>query len=88
MVRHASATQVEVHLQCNVGYVSLIIQDNGRGIQESHANAPGALGLIGLRERALLLGGRCDISGRPGAGTKVEVQLPLPAKGNSEDNQL
>ena len=78
VARHAAATQVEILLQCKAGYVILTIQDNGRGIQECQANAPGAVGLLGLRERALLLGGRCDISGRPGEGTRVEARLPLP----------
>jgi PAS domain S-box-containing protein len=87
VARHAAATAVEVLLQCQAGYVILAIQDNGRGIQESQADAPGALGLLGLRERALLLGGRCDISGRPGEGTRVEARLPLPPKVNSEEKQ-
>jgi PAS domain S-box-containing protein len=88
VVRHAAATQVEIVLQCKAGCVKLTIQDNGRGIQESQANAPSAVGLLGLRERALLLGGRCEISGRPGEGTRVEVRIPLAPKGNSEDKQL
>jgi len=88
VARHAAATQVEILLQRKAEYVNLTIQDNGRGIQECQANAPGAIGLLGLRERALLLGGRCDISGRPGEGTRVEVRIPLPQQGNSEDKQL
>jgi signal transduction histidine kinase len=87
VVRHAAATRVEIHLEDQAGYVTLVIQDNGRGIQESQANAPGAVGLLGMRERALLLGGRCDISGRPGEGTRVQARLPLPPKGDSEEKQ-
>ena len=88
VARHAAASQVEVSLQRKEGLLILTIQDNGRGIQECEANAPGAVGLLGLRERALLLGGRCDISGRPGEGTRVEARLPLPPKGNSTEDQL
>jgi signal transduction histidine kinase len=87
VARHAAATAVEVLLQCQAGYAILTIQDNGRGIQASQANAPGAVGLLGLRERALLLGGRCDISGRPGEGTRVEARLPLPPKVDAEEKQ-
>ena len=57
VARHAAATRVEVDLQRKAEKVILTIQDNGRGIQESQANAPGAVGLLGMRERALLLGG-------------------------------
>jgi PAS domain S-box-containing protein len=85
VVRHAVATRVEIHLHCKAGQVVLTIQDNGRGIQECQANAPGAVGLLGMRERAVLLGGQCVISGRPGEGTKVEVRLPLPPTENSEE---
>jgi PAS domain S-box-containing protein len=88
VARHAEATQVEVHLKCEAGYVTLTIQDNGRGIQESEANAPEASGLLGLRERATLLGGSCEIRGRPGEGTTVEARIPLPGEGNSEDRLL
>jgi len=88
VARHAAATRVEIVLQREAGHVILTIVDNGRGIQECQANAPGAVGLLGMRERALLLGGRCDIRGRPGEGTRVEVRLPLPPTGNSEEKQL
>jgi PAS domain S-box-containing protein len=87
VARHAGATQVEICVECEAGYITLTVRDNGRGIQECQAKAPGALGLQGMRERALLLEGRCEISGRPGEGTRVEVQLPLPPRGNSEDKQ-
>ena len=51
VARHAAATQVEILLQSKSEYVNLTIQDNGRGIQECQANAPEAVGLMGLRER-------------------------------------
>ena len=88
VVRHAAATRVEIHLQHKAGHVILTIQDNGRGIQEGQADAAGAVGLLGMRERALLLGGRCDISGRPGEGTRVKARLPLPPETNSKDKLL
>jgi PAS domain S-box-containing protein len=88
VVRHAAATRVEVDLHCEAGHITLTVRDNGRGIPESQAHAPGALGLLGMRERALLLGGRCDIIGLPGEGTRVEVRLPLPPTGHAEEKQL
>jgi PAS domain S-box-containing protein len=88
VARHAAATRVEIRLQCEAEQVILTIQDNGRGIQDCEANAPDAIGLLGLRERALLLGGRCDISGHPGEGTRVQARIPLRANGHSEGKPL
>jgi two-component system, NarL family, sensor histidine kinase UhpB len=42
---------------------------------------PPSVGLAGMRERALLLGGQCEISAPPGEGTAIEVRLPLPSTG-------
>jgi signal transduction histidine kinase len=78
VARHAAATQVEVDLRCEAGFVTLIVQDDGRGIQQSEVHSPDAMGLLGLRERAMLLGGSCDIRGRPGEGTTVQARIPLP----------
>jgi signal transduction histidine kinase len=79
VVRHAGATQVQIHLRREAERLTLTVSDNGRGIEISQANAPGSVGLLGMRERALLLGGSCDITGRAGEGTKVEAKLPFPA---------
>jgi signal transduction histidine kinase len=85
VARHAAATRVDIRLQSEPEKITLVVSDNGRGIPESQANAPGAMGLLGMRERALLLGGRCEISGSPGQGTRVEAQLPLAPNGLSGD---
>ena len=84
VVRHAAASRVEILLQCDAGYMTLTVRDNGRGLQPDQATAPGSVGLLGMRERALLLGGRCDITGRPGEGTTVKAQIPLSPKPSSE----
>jgi signal transduction histidine kinase len=81
VTRHAAATQVEIQVRRGAGHITLTVRDNGRGILESQASAPSSVGLMGMRERALLLGGRCDITGHPGEGTTVEVQIPLPVTG-------
>jgi PAS domain S-box-containing protein len=84
IIRHAAATRVEIQLEGEPEHVTLTVRDNGRGIPESKIVAPGSVGLLGLRERALLLGGRCDISGRPGEGTRVQARIPLPPNSNSK----
>ena len=75
VVRHAEATAVEVSLAMNGGRAVLSIKDNGRGMQQP-AN-PQSLGLLGIRERAELLGGSVAIDSRPGDGTMITVTLPL-----------
>jgi signal transduction histidine kinase len=79
VARHAGATAVETSLQWQRGQILLRVKDNGRGIPANTLEDPRSVGLAGMHERALLLGGQCEISGRPGEGTTVEVRLPLPA---------
>jgi signal transduction histidine kinase len=75
VVRHAEATAVEVALAKNGGNAMLTIRDNGRGMpQPAH---PQSLGLLGIRERAQLLGGSVVIESSPGDGTAITVTLPL-----------
>ncbi len=77
VVRHASATQVEVSLDEEQGYVRLRVQDNGRGITESEKNGSKSFGLLGMRERVKLRSGDFHIHGTPGQGTTVVIKLPL-----------
>jgi signal transduction histidine kinase len=76
VVRHASASQVNVRLTQEDGRLILEIRDNGKGVSEEQLSAAGALGILGMRERALLLGGELIISGAPGQGTVVRVEIP------------
>jgi signal transduction histidine kinase len=55
----------------------LSVKDNGRGIKEEEISSSKSLGLLGMRERALLFGGGMKISGTPGKGTTVIVRIPL-----------
>ena len=77
VVRHSNASAVEVALDVRDGAAVLEISDNGRGMTAGEIGSPGSLGLIGMRERAELLGGSVTIDGRAGAGTVVTVILPL-----------
>jgi signal transduction histidine kinase len=77
-IRHADATQIDVDLRCEVGNLWLLIRDNGAGfyVESVRAQTIG-LGLIGITERAALIGGRTRIISSPGKGTTIEVVLPL-----------
>lgn len=77
IVRHAGATKVQVHLSETGRDVVLEIRDNGRGIADAEIHSTTSIGLLGIRERASLLGGRAAWRGSPGRGTAVRVSIPL-----------
>jgi diguanylate cyclase len=58
------------------GNLILEVRDNGKGIREEQLSAGTSLGILGMRERVLLLGGTLTISGTPGKGTTVRVLIP------------
>ena len=75
VARHANATRVTAHLTDGEKIV-LRVEDNGRGIDQKLLENPRSLGLMGLRERALALGGTIEFEGIEGQGTKVRVTIP------------
>jgi signal transduction histidine kinase len=77
VARHARATQIEVSVEQNATFLTLLVQDNGRGITESEIDSPKSIGLLGMQERARLRAGKVQFQGRPGEGTTVTVRLPL-----------
>lgn len=79
--KHAAAGSVDVVLERKQGRTVLCVHDDGVGVLQSARDAARGgtrrgLGLLGMRERAALIGGELDISSVPGQGTKVTVQLP------------
>jgi signal transduction histidine kinase len=76
VIRHAKATRVEVRLFEAAEHFILEVKDNGRGISESEVLNTKSIGLIGMRERAALLGGEVRWRGEPGKGTTVSVRIP------------
>ena len=77
VARHAQATEVNVFMEETPTFLSLQVQDNGRGITESEIHSPKSIGLLGMQERARLRAGEIDFQGTPGQGTTVTVRLPL-----------
>jgi PAS domain S-box-containing protein len=88
VARHAGATRVEIELRRGFRSVTLTVRDNGRGIRGGDLSDPASVGLLGMRERATLLGGRCQISGSPGGGTAVEASLPVGPEDHPADLSL
>ncbi len=77
---HSGATEVSIELAEDNGVITLQVQDNGRGISDEKLSARESLGILGMRERAALLGGELIVDTAPGRGTTVRVRLPQSAK--------
>lgn len=76
VARHAGATAVQTSLVVGDTNIALITHDNGAGFDVAAAERKGSLGLLGMKERAHLLGGDFKISSVPGKGTTVVVHIP------------
>ena len=77
VIRHAHASCVDVLLQEEQACLSMEVKDNGRGISCDEISNTKSIGLLGMRERAALLGGELTITGQAGEGTCVRVKIPL-----------
>jgi signal transduction histidine kinase len=80
VARHARASQVWVRLEGDANQVSLSVEDDGQGfdmeaVKRGSNHAPG-IGLLGMQERLELLGGRLEITSRPGRGTRLVARIP------------
>ena len=75
--KHARASHVRLRMKVTDTTLTVEVQDNGRGFDPTHVNTTQHLGLIGMKERAQLLGGTCTVTSRPGEGTTVRAVLPL-----------
>ncbi len=78
VARHANATHVEARLESVGDQLILQVRDNGKGFDPEQAKTRRSLGLVGMQERALLLGGEVKVAGIPGAGTSLTLRIPLP----------
>jgi PAS domain S-box-containing protein len=85
VARHAKARRVRVRLEQTSGAVVLEVADDGVGVPLGLLDHVGSLGLIGMRERAVAIGGRFEIRGGPGSGTTIRVMLPRHRQGMADD---
>ena len=77
IVKHASASRVSVLLTMKNGAVAAVIEDDGRGFDPATVGDDG-LGLLGMRERVGLLGGRLRVESGPAGGATLVAEVPLP----------
>ena len=80
-LRHSQATQAEIVVEFNEQKIRMSINDNGRGFylpsNISDLSQKGKLGLVGMQERARLIGGQLAIVSEPEKGTSISVEVPI-----------
>ncbi len=84
VTRHAEATHVRASLTQSAEALTLEVIDDGKGLPEGVADDSTSLGLLGMRERARLIGGTLDLTSAPGAGTRVSLVVPMRAAGGAD----
>lgn len=77
ITRYAQASQVDIRLGRRGNELWVQVRDNGRGFDLAAAARKNSFGLLGMRERALALGGRVDITSAPGQGTAISLTIPI-----------
>ena len=76
-LRHSGADGARVSIRATDGRVVAMVEDQGRGFSAGGATLQGGgLGLVGMQERAVMLGGRVLVDSSPGEGTRVRIELP------------
>lgn len=75
--KHAQASLVEISISRSDDEVRLIVRDNGSGFVSTDPRKPDSYGLMGLRERAHLIGGTIHIDTAPGRGTVIDLRIPI-----------
>ena len=77
--KHASPKAVSIVIHRNPTAVRLVVEDDGKGFDASEILSAAQLGLVGMRERAHLVGGSMTLESSPGSGTTICINVPIPA---------
>jgi signal transduction histidine kinase len=82
VARHSGASRVDVSLRVEEGVLHLAVEDDGRGFDPERLDESKGLGVIGMRERASLIGGTLTVGPGDAGGARIDLRLPLgEAKG-------
>ena len=84
MVRHSKASEALLRLVTTPEHIELSLEDNGAGFEPSEVSQEG-YGLVGISERANLLGGTMSVEGANGDGTRIRVRVPMDVADAEED---
>ena len=79
VARHSGASRVDVSLRVEVGVLHLAVEDDGRGFDPGRLDESKGLGVIGMRERASLIGGTLSVGPGAAGGVRIDLRLPLGA---------
>lgn len=89
VARHARANRVQVRVQVCERVLEMVINDDGLGFDtQRQGQQPGHYGLLGLHERARLMGGQCEIESRKGAGTRLQFRVPMTSEEEYDDPRV
>lgn len=77
VARYAQASQIDITMERRGSLLCLEVRDNGRGFDPAEVGKRKSYGLLGMRERAIVLGGKVKIVSAPGQGTRVNVRIPV-----------
>jgi signal transduction histidine kinase len=77
ITRYAKASRVNVNIRYSGGIFKMDVIDNGIGVPLEKVKAHSSFGLLGIREKAISIGGTATIEGKPNGGTKVSLVLPM-----------
>jgi signal transduction histidine kinase len=80
VIRHAYASTVNITVKEQKGEFVLQVEDNGKGLKDAEISGTESLGLLGMRERAHLIGGDVSITSAEGGGTVVAVHVPIAVR--------
>lgn len=87
IARHSNASKVIADLKLSDEKLLLTITDNGKGMAQDKLSNIKSIGLIGMKERGLILGGHVFIESKEGGGTKVSLEVPLTNLSNVQSNK-
>jgi signal transduction histidine kinase len=82
VVRHGQTNEARVEIRREGNSVVAEVADFGRGFELAPTLARGALGLLGMYERATYVGGQVHVNTTPGHGTTVRIEIPVKEPGN------
>ena len=88
VAKHAHAQNVEVILERRGSNVLLVIEDDGRGFEAQPDTSNGGFGLVGMRERAALVGAALEIESSPGSGTTIFVRMTVERSADQPSNHV
>ncbi|MEN8506061.1 MULTISPECIES: histidine kinase [Paraburkholderia] len=87
VLRHAGASRADVTLTSTATALDLCVSDDGRGFDPATAYSGNSYGLLGMRERARLIGGSMTIDSAPGTGTAISLRIPLTAGADNDQEE-